>query len=118
VRFLPLQPEALLPELLAAADLHLLPQGAGAADLVLPSKLGGMLASGKPILVQADPGTELHAFLEGAAILAPSGDAEALAEVLRAPLTRCERAAGLRLHLATELSATKILPDFRKVLAP
>ncbi len=48
LRFLPLQPEERLCELLNLADLHVLPQSSGAADLVLPSKLGGMLASGKP----------------------------------------------------------------------
>jgi colanic acid biosynthesis glycosyl transferase WcaI len=117
VRFLPLQPEALFPELLAAADVHLLPQAAGAADLVLPSKLGGMLASGKPLLVQADPGTELHGFLEGAAILAPAGDAAALAEALGGQARDCERTSELRRILAMELSATKILPDLSMVLS-
>jgi len=37
---LPLQPEEKLPVLLAMADIHLLPQRAEAADLVMPSKLG------------------------------------------------------------------------------
>ncbi len=45
VRFLPFQPYARLNEFLNMADLHALPQDKGAADLVLPSKLGGMLAS-------------------------------------------------------------------------
>jgi hypothetical protein len=76
-----------------------------------------MLASGKPLLVQADPGTELHGFLEGAAILAPAGDAAALAEALQSCTSPCERAAELRQGLAMELSAGKILPDFRRVLA-
>jgi hypothetical protein len=37
-----------LNELLNLADIHLLPQNARAADLVMPSKLTGMLASGRP----------------------------------------------------------------------
>jgi colanic acid biosynthesis glycosyl transferase WcaI len=74
VHFLPLQPEERLCELLNLADLHVLPQSKGAADLVLPSKLGGMLASGKPVLVTADSGTELHDVLLGTAILVPAGD--------------------------------------------
>jgi colanic acid biosynthesis glycosyl transferase WcaI len=44
-------------------DLHVLTQDRGAADLVLPSKLGGMLASGRRVLMMADPGTELHDLL-------------------------------------------------------
>lgn len=80
VHFLPLQPEDRLCELLNLADLHVLPQSRGAADLVLPSKLGGMLASGKPVLVTADAGTELFEVLTGTAILTPAGDSAAMAE--------------------------------------
>ena len=80
VRFLPLQPEDRLCELLNLADLHILPQDRGAADLVMPSKLAGMLASGRPVLAMADPGTEIHDFLEGAATLIPAGDSARLAE--------------------------------------
>ncbi|MCI0600362.1 MAG: WcaI family glycosyltransferase [Beijerinckiaceae bacterium] len=79
VHFLPLQPEERLCDLLNLANLHLLPQSSGAADLVLPSKLGGMLASGKPVLATADAGTELHDVLHGTAILVPAGDTSALA---------------------------------------
>jgi colanic acid biosynthesis glycosyl transferase WcaI len=79
VHFLPLQPEARLCELLNLANLHVLPQSKDAADLVLPSKLGGMLASGKPLLVTADPGTELFDVLDGTSILTPAGDSAAIA---------------------------------------
>jgi colanic acid biosynthesis glycosyl transferase WcaI len=61
VRFLDLQPVESLGSLLAMADVHLLPQLRGAADLVLPSKLGGMLASGRPIIAAAEAGTEIAA---------------------------------------------------------
>ncbi|MFN3548829.1 MAG: WcaI family glycosyltransferase [Mesorhizobium sp.] len=83
VRFLPFQPYARLNEFLALADLHALPQDKGAADLVLPSKLGGMLACGKRVVVTADPGTELADFTQGAAEIVPPGDPEALAEAIR-----------------------------------
>lgn len=79
VHLLPLQPEQKLCELLNLANLHVLPQSGGAADLVLPSKLGGMLASGKPVLVQAEEGTELHDILRGKAMLARAGDLDSLA---------------------------------------
>lgn len=83
VHFLPLQPEQRLCELLNLADLHVLPQSSGAADLVLPSKLGGMLASGKPVLATADTGTELYEVLSGTAILVPAGDSKAMAREIR-----------------------------------
>lgn len=82
VRFLPFQPQARLNEFLSLADLHALTQDPDAADLVLPSKLGGMLASGKPVLVTSAPGTELAEFVEGAAIVVAPGDAALLAESL------------------------------------
>lgn len=44
VRLLPLQPKEQLCELLGMADIHLLTQSAEAEDLVLPSKLTGMLS--------------------------------------------------------------------------
>jgi colanic acid biosynthesis glycosyl transferase WcaI len=50
VFFLDLQPANRLSDLLAMADIHLLPQRADAADLVMPSKLIGMLVSGRPVL--------------------------------------------------------------------
>ena len=59
VMFLDLQPFERLGELLGLADIHLLPQRADAADLVMPSKLTGMLASGKTILATATAETEL-----------------------------------------------------------
>jgi colanic acid biosynthesis glycosyl transferase WcaI len=50
VMWLPLQPEDQLCAMLNAADVHVLPQSRSVADLVMPSKLGGMLASGKQII--------------------------------------------------------------------
>ena len=41
-----------------------------------------MLASGKPIIVMADQGTELFEFLGDGAVLTPPGDSETLAHVI------------------------------------
>ena len=59
VTLLALQPVSLLNELLNAADIHLLPQRASAANLVMPSKLTGILASGRPVIATAHPGTQV-----------------------------------------------------------
>ena len=66
VTLLPLQPLDRLNDLLNAADIHLLPQRAGAADLVMPSKLTGMLSSGRPVVATADPGTQVAGVVSGA----------------------------------------------------
>lgn len=82
VRFLDLQPAKRLHELLNTADIHLLPQKAQLSDLVLPSKLAGMLASGRPIIAMADPGTSLALETEQAGLVVPPGDAQALASAI------------------------------------
>jgi colanic acid biosynthesis glycosyl transferase WcaI len=83
VTFLPLQPEHRLNDLLNLADVHVLPQLESAADLVLPSKLGGILASGKALVAMADLDTELAIFLGNDAILVPPGDVTRMAEALK-----------------------------------
>jgi len=60
VRFNPLQPYNKLSALLATADIHLVLQKKSAADLVMPSKLTGILAAGGCALVTAEPGTSLY----------------------------------------------------------
>ncbi len=82
VRFLPLQPAERLGDLLGLADLHLLPQRAGAADLVMPSKLAAMLASGRPVVATAAAGTELERAVAPCGLVVPPGEPARLAEAL------------------------------------
>jgi colanic acid biosynthesis glycosyl transferase WcaI len=82
VSILPFQPAEHLNDLLNLADIHLLPQRAGAADLVMPSKLTGMLASGRPVLATATPGTELASAVLGRGISVPPGDLNAFVAAL------------------------------------
>ncbi len=82
VRFYPLQPTELLNDLLNLADIHLLPQRADAADLVMPSKLLGMLASGRPVVATAPAGTQLATTLVNSGIVTHPGDADAFAQAI------------------------------------
>jgi colanic acid biosynthesis glycosyl transferase WcaI len=119
VRLLPFQPAARLAEFLGLADLHLLPQAKEAADLVLPSKLAGMLASGRRILVAAAAGTELADFLGEAAILTPPGEPAALARAIeRAADARDDEPTNVaaRLALAAQLSRADRLPALAAAL--
>lgn len=106
VRFLPFQPDARLNEFLNMAGLHVLPQARGVADLVLPSKLGGMLASGRPVLVTAEADTELARFVGEAAIVTPPGDARRLAEAIAAAREATDGRAEARRLRSRELSRT------------
>lgn len=78
VTLLPLQPLDRLNQLLNLADIHLLPQRASAADLVMPSRLSAMLASGRPVIATAHPGTQVAQVVEGRGIAVPAEDAKAL----------------------------------------
>ena len=83
VRLLPLQPAAQVNALLGMADIHMLPQHEGAADLVMPSKLTGMLASGRPVVTTARAGTELARVVASCGLVVEPGDASAFASAIR-----------------------------------
>jgi colanic acid biosynthesis glycosyl transferase WcaI len=83
ITFLPLQPAEDLNTLLNAADLHLLPQRPGAAPSVLPSKLIGMLASGRPIVAMAGADSEIAELAEGCSICVDPGDTVGFADAIR-----------------------------------
>jgi colanic acid biosynthesis glycosyl transferase WcaI len=53
-----------LPQLLALADVSLIPQKRGFTDIVLPSKLGNLLASHRPLIVAASKDSELGQIIE------------------------------------------------------
>lgn len=81
VSFHPLQPMERLGELLGTADVSVIPQKAGFADIVLPSKLSNILASGRPVIAAAGEGTELaHIVRDGeCGRVVPQGDPVAMA---------------------------------------
>lgn len=116
VRFLPLQPSENLNDLLGAADIHLLPQRADAADLVMPSKLTGMLASGKPVVATAGDNTELGQVVAKCGIVVTPGDAAAIASALTRlaadPESRRIFGAQARLIAENELSQNGVLQAF------
>jgi colanic acid biosynthesis glycosyl transferase WcaI len=78
-RFMPLQPVERVGELLCTADIHVLPQSADAQDLVLPSKLSGMLASGRPVVATCRADTELSMVVSNCGIVVEPEDTQAFA---------------------------------------
>ena len=95
VTLLPLQPLERLNDLLNSADIHLLPQRASAADLVMPSRLSAMLASGRPVIATAHPGTQVAQVVEDRGLAIPAEDDAAL----RAAVLLLVEDEDLRLHL-------------------
>jgi colanic acid biosynthesis glycosyl transferase WcaI len=53
VRLLPFRPSAEIPYVLAAADVHIITVRRGLEGVVVPSKLYGILAAGRPVLAVA-----------------------------------------------------------------
>ncbi|WP_217362258.1 glycosyltransferase WbuB [Cohnella herbarum] len=92
VRFLPLQPAEKLNDLLNMADVHLLMQKRNASDLVMPSKLTGMLASGRAVIAAAEEQTAVHSVMKQsrAGVLIPPEDAAKLTEALLSLSIRSE----------------------------
>jgi colanic acid biosynthesis glycosyl transferase WcaI len=86
VRLIPLQSLARLNELLNLADVHLLPQRAAAEDLVLPSKLTAIMASGRPVVATARSGSDVARAAANGGIVVPPGDLRAFTAAIRSLL--------------------------------
>jgi len=91
IRFMSLQPVERLNELLNAADIHLLPQRADVADLVMPSKLLGMYSSGRPVVATARAGTQVAEVVRKCGVVVEPGNAAALAGALSSLAENPER---------------------------
>jgi colanic acid biosynthesis glycosyl transferase WcaI len=120
VTMLPLQPFDRLNDLLNAADIHLLPQRPDAADLVMPSKLTGMLSSGRPVIATAAPGTQVALALESCGIAVPPLDKPALFAAVRTLADRPEMRHALgveaRAHAVEHLGRERVLERFEAEL--
>ncbi len=116
VTWLPLQPLEKLNALLGSADIHVLPQRPDAADLVMPSKLTGMLASGRAIIGTAAVDTQLGRVLDQVGMRVAPGDSAAIAQGVRAlaadPATRDRFGVAGRAFAELNLGKDAILTQF------
>lgn len=80
--FMDLQPEAMRNELVNLADIHVLPQLSNAADLVMPSKLTSMLASGKAVIACADSATQIWEVVSQVGVVIPPENGMALEQAI------------------------------------
>jgi colanic acid biosynthesis glycosyl transferase WcaI len=112
VHFMGLRPAGELNELLNLADIHLLPQLPGAADLVMPSKLVGMLASGRPVVAAALPGSEIAAIVSHCGVVVEPENAGAFARAISLLAADAEMRNRLgqaaRQHAEQSLDAAKV----------
>jgi colanic acid biosynthesis glycosyl transferase WcaI len=126
VHFIDLQPMERLNELLCTSDIHLLPQRRGAADLVMPSKLTGMLASGRPVVCGAAPGTELATVVAHCGIVVEPENVRAMARAIASLTALASRRIAFgqaaRRYAVSHLGIDSVLGAFeselRRAIAP
>ncbi len=93
VRFLPYFPANKIPSVLAAADAHVITVKRGLEGVVVPSKMYGILAAGKPIVAVAPGECDVVSLgnRKGFAISADPEDPLGLAERVRELLSEASR---------------------------
>lgn len=86
VLFCDYQPLDELAHSLSAADLHLIPLTAELSRCLMPSKLYGILAAGRPYLTNAPKNSELYNLTknEGVGLTVEAGSSQAIADEIRA----------------------------------
>lgn len=121
-RFLPYQEKHVLPYSLTACDLSLVSIDSGMEGLVAPSKLYGILASGRPVAAICDPHSYLRSLLKDAKCGATfnRGDGIQLAEFIRHLASNAELAARMgnagREYLETHFTPEIIALQYSKIL--
>jgi glycosyltransferase involved in cell wall biosynthesis len=123
MRFLPYQPREQLADSLAAGDVHLvilLPQLEG---LIVPSKLYGILAAGRPVIFIGDPAGELAQLIadSGIGFTVACGDGAELCRALRSlrndPTERERMGARARALFEARYTLARALARWRSLLA-
>jgi len=85
VRFYGYQPRETLSLSLSAGTVHFVGLSRGLSGYVVPSRLYGILAAGRPVIVSADPDSETALVVEqvGCGIVVPPGRPELVAQAIR-----------------------------------
>ncbi|MBL8816825.1 MAG: glycosyltransferase family 4 protein [Planctomyces sp.] len=122
VRFLDYQPLSELAHSLSAADLHLVPLTQTLAQCLMPSKLYGILAAGRPYLTNAPEGTELHEITvqEQVGLTCRAGDPRLIADSIRAAIANPSQLAlyreNARRLAITQYTQAHAVSAFRQLL--
>ncbi len=123
VVFVPFQPAGRLPEVLAAADVHLVPLRRGLARSSVPSKTYSILAAGRPVLASVDEGSTVAEIVEvsGAGLAVPPEDPAAfraaLGRLVDEPAIRARMGTAARAHVERTASATGVTDAYEQLFA-
>ena len=116
--FVDMQPLDRLPEVLAAADVHLVPLKRGLAKSSVPSKTYSILASGRPLVASVDEGSEVARIVEraGAGIAVAPEDSEAFTKAIASMYERRDEldamGAGGRAFVETWASPSSVATQY------
>jgi glycosyltransferase involved in cell wall biosynthesis len=123
VRFLPYQPREVLSESLSAADVHVVGLAPGLAGYVVPSRLYGVLAVARPVIVAADPESETAQIVDhvGCGVVVPPGRPDRLADAIRrahaGELDLAEMGRRGREYVVREADRSVAVARYRELLA-
>lgn len=122
VTFMPYQPTSALALSLSAADAHLASLRAEFEGLVVPSKIGGAAAAGRPILFVGDPDGEIGRLIAqyGCGYVIAPGDGKGLARAIVAlaqdPARRAVMGRRARQAFEAEFDRTAALARWNELL--
>lgn len=123
VMFLPLQERESFYDLMATTDLALVTQQRVVADIVFPSKVISLLASGRPIVASLNTNSEVARVIgeAGAGICVKPEDPRALVDAIRGliadPDTRADMARRGRDYANAHWSSQATLTTFEKIMS-
>lgn len=123
IRFSGYQPAERVPEVLATADVHVVPLRTGLGAVSVPSKTYSILAAGRPVVAAIDAGTEVTRILEqsGAGVSVAPDDPVAFTEALRAMVNSgsaaTEAGARGRLWVESHVSPARVAHSYLDVIA-
>lgn len=123
VRFADYQPAARLPEVLATADLHVIPLKRGLGRVSVPSKTYSIMAAGRPALAAIDPDTEVPRLLarSGGGVSVDPDDEDAFCVTLSELVDHPERLVDMghkaRAHVLGNVSPRAVGEAYATVLA-
>jgi glycosyltransferase involved in cell wall biosynthesis len=116
------QPRRLASQCLSSGDVHVVGLARGLAGYVVPSRLYGVLAASRPVIAAADAESETARLVRevGCGIVVPPGDAEALADAVRALRDGADEAGAMgrrgREYVVREASRKVAVARYRELL--
>lgn len=123
IRFSGYQPADRVAEVLATADIHVVPLRTGLGAVSVPSKTYSILAAGRPVVAAIDAGTEVTRILaeSGAGVSVAPDDPVAFTDALRAMVNSgsaaTEAGARGRLWVESHVSPARVAHSYLDVIA-